>query len=155
MFSLMPWRKGRKGSPGAASGTEGALSLFRNNLEGMVDRFCACGPPLSEEGWTAPSGVEVKETEEAVLVCADAPGFELGDFAIEVAGDTLTIAAEHVVVGEEKEPAVERSLRRIVMLPATVDLERVEAKYCNGVLEVNLARAEPAKSRKKVEVKAG
>jgi HSP20 family protein len=152
MFGLMPWRKERAG--GSPAGTERALSLFRSDLEEMFDRFFARWPTVVEEGWMALTGVELKETDDRVLVRTDAPGFELGDFAIEVTGATLTIAAEHKTEGHAKEPPVERSLRRIVTLPAAVDPDRVEARYRNGVLEVTLPRAEPAK-RRKVEVKAG
>jgi HSP20 family protein len=149
----MPWRKEPNGSR-ALAGTERALSLFRSDLEVMFDRFFARWPTMVEEGWMALSGVEVKTTDEMVLVRTDAPGFETGDFAIDVTGHTLMIVAEHKVEGADKAPALERSLRRIVTLPAAIDPERVQAKYRNGVLEVSLARAEPAKHRK-IEVTAG
>jgi HSP20 family protein len=153
MFSLMPWRKERNGSRSLA-GTDRGLSLFRSELEEMFDRFFARWPTVIEEGWMALSGVEVKESDETILIRTDAPGFDLGDFAIEVSGDTLTIAAEHTVEGAEKKPTIERSLRRVVTLPAAVDPERVEARYRNGVLEISLPRAEPARHRK-IEVTAG
>jgi len=153
MFSLMPWRKERNGSRSLASRPERSLSLFRSDLDEMFDRFFARWPAVFEEGWLAMSGMEVKETDEAMSVRTDAPGFEPGEFNIEVSGDTLTITAEHKVEGDEKTPTIERSLRRIVRLPATVDSERVEAKYRHGVLELSLAKTEPTKHRK-VEVKA-
>jgi HSP20 family protein len=89
-----------------------------------------------------------------VIVRTDAPGFEPADFNIEVKGEVLRIVAERKVPAEGKEPAVERSLRRAMTLPAAVVPEKVEAKYKNGVLELRLPKAEPIKAMK-IEVKAG
>ncbi len=152
MFGLMPWRKERSRSKTLMPWTERHLNLFPSNLDEMFDRFFARWPIVGEAEWLEMSGIEVKETPEAVLVRIDAPGFEPADFNIEVSGDTLTVTAERKVEGEEKTPTIERSMRRYVMLPAAVDPAKVEAKYRNGVLELTLARTEPTKVRK-VEVK--
>jgi HSP20 family protein len=148
MFSLMPWRKGRKGSTRLAPLAEYPLSLFRGEAEEWLERFFSGWPAVFENGLA--SGMEM---EEAVVVRVDAPGFEPGEFAIEVTGETLTIAAEHKAEAKGEEPAVERRMRRVVTLPAAVTAEEVEAKYRRGVLEVRLPRAAPVKTRK-VEVKA-
>jgi len=153
MFGLMPWRKERSRSRTLMPWTERSWSLFRNELDEWFNRFFAGWPTMAEDGWVAVSGMEVKETNEAVLVRTDAPGFEPNEFNIEVSGHTLTITAEHKVEGTEKEPTIERSLRRYVTLPAAVEPEKVEAKYRHGVLELSLAKTEPTKHRK-VEVKA-
>jgi len=152
MFSLMPWRKERTGS-GLVPRTERPLNFFGNDFDEMFDRFFARMPDLFEDRWLAMSGMELEETDEAELVRADAPGFEPSEFNIEVSGATLKITAEHKVEGEDKKPTIERRLSRFVTLPAAVDPEKVEAKYRNGVLEIKLARTEPAKHRK-IEVKS-
>jgi len=85
-----------------------------------------------------------------VLVRADAPGFEAGDFDVQVANDVLTIKAERK---EEKDGQVERQLYRTLTLPAGVRADDVEARYRNGVLELRLPRAEEA-AGKRIEVKA-
>ena len=149
MFSLMPWRKERKGTLTPALRAEHPLGLFRGEMEAWFDRLFGRMPMLFEEGWL--NGLEIEETPEAVLVHMDAPGFEPADFDISVTGDTLTVAAERKVEGKEKEPTIERSLRRSVTLPAPVNAEKVEAKYRHGVLELRLPRTEPVKTRK-VEV---
>lgn len=120
-------------------------------MEEWFDRLFGSWPELLEPAW--PVGMEVEEKGEAVLVRMDAPGFEPGDFDIRVTGNTLTVAAERKVEGKEKEPTTERSLRRVVTLPAEVAPEKGEAKYRHGVLELVLPRTEPAKTRK-VEVTA-
>jgi HSP20 family protein len=150
MFSLMPWRKERTGSANLATWPEHELSLFRPGFGELVERLFSRWPGLFEDGWM---GLDIEETDEAVLVRTDAPGFEIGDFAIEVRGEMLRIVAERKTEVEGKAPTVERRMHREVTLPATVDVERVEAKYHNGVLEVRLPKAEPTRTRK-IEVKA-
>jgi HSP20 family protein len=151
MFSLMPWRRERKGSTSLATRPE--LGLFPAALEEWFERAFGRWPALVEEGWMVGYGLEVEETDEAVIVRADAPGFEAGEFAIEVRGETLKIAAEHKEGAEGKPPTIERRMRREVTLPAAVEAEKVEAKYHNGVLEVRLPKTAPEKTRK-IEVKA-
>jgi HSP20 family protein len=153
MFGLMPRRRGRKGSTSLATRPEHELSFFRTALDEWFERLLGRWPVLFEEGPLAGHGLEVEETDEAVIVRTDAPGFEPADFAIEVRGEMLKITAERKVEAEGKEPTVERSLHRMLTLPAEVEPEKVEAKYHSGVLEVRLPKLEPARARK-VEVKA-
>jgi HSP20 family protein len=153
MFGLMPWRKERKGSTSLAPRAEHPLSLFRDDLEEWFDRFFARWPALVGAGWMGEYGLDIEETDDAVIVRADAPGFEPADFDIHVTGNTLRITAEHKVPVEGKEPEVERRLHRTVTLPVAVEPEKVDAKYRHGVLELRLPRTEPTKTRK-IEVVA-
>lgn len=153
MFSLMPWRSARKGSTSLATRPEHELSPFRTALDEWFNGMFARWPALFEDGWMTDYGLEVEETDEAVMVRTDAPGFEPADFNIEVRGDMLKIVAQRKVEAAGKEPAIERSLRRMMTLPAAVAPEKVEAKYHNGVLELRLPKAEPTLTRK-IEVKA-
>jgi HSP20 family protein len=153
MFSLMPWRRERRGSSTLATRPKRELSPFRTALDDWFNEVFGRWPILFEEGVLADYGLEAEETDEAVIVRTDAPGFEPADFNIEVKGDVLRIAAERKVPAEGKEPTVERSMRRAMTLPAAVVPEKVEAKYKNGVLELHLPKAEPIKAMK-IEVKA-
>jgi len=153
MFSLMPWRRERKGSTSLATRPERELGLYRTALDEWFDTLFGRWPILFEEGWMTRFGLDVEETDETVIVRADAPGFEAGDFVIEVRDDVLRIAADRKEEAEGKAPTIERTMRREVTLPAAVNAEKVEAKYRNGVLELRLPKAEPVKTRK-IEVKA-
>jgi HSP20 family protein len=153
MFGLMPWRKERTGSTGLAARAEHPLSLFRGEMEEWFERFFSRWPELFENGWMPEYGLTIEETGEAVLVRAEAPGFEPAEFNVEVTGNTLRITAEHKAEAEGKEPRVERRLRRTVTLPVAVEPEKVEAKYRHGVLELRLPKTEPTRTRK-IEVLA-
>jgi HSP20 family protein len=145
MFSLIPWR--REGAGRLAPRTEHPLNLFRHEMEEWFERLLGRWPTLFEEG------MEIEETDKAMVVRTDAPGFEPADFTIEVRENVLTITAERKVEAEGKPPTVVRRLRRVVTLPVPVEPEKMEARYHSGVLEVTMPRAEPVKARK-VEVKA-
>jgi len=153
MFSLMPWRRERRGSSSLATRPQRELSPFHTALDDWFDRAFGRWPILMEESFLADYGLEVEETDEAVTVRTDAPGFEPADFNIEVKGEVLRIVAERKMPAEGKEPTAERSMRRAMTLPAAVVPEKVEAKYKNGVLELRLPKAEPIKATK-IEVKA-
>jgi HSP20 family protein len=154
MFGLMPWTRERRGSSSLATRPEHELGLFRTALDEWFDRLVGRWPVLFEDGPMTEYGLEVEETDEAVILRADVPGFEAAEIAIEVRGDMLKIAAERKEGVEGKAPTVVRKFRREVTLPAAVNPEKVEAKYHSGVLEVRLPKAEPVKTHK-IEVKAG
>jgi HSP20 family protein len=82
------------------------------------------------------------------------PGFEASELEVNLTGNTLTIRAEHKKVKEAKEPA-ERPharLERTLTLPEGVSLDKVEACYHTGVLEVHLPKNPEVKPRH-IEVK--
>ena len=100
--------------------------------------------------------LDVQDNDDAVVVRAEAPGFEPSDFDLEVRGDQLVLRAEHKVQTEEKERGYREWRRqefyRSVPLPAHVDPNKVEATYRNGVLNVSLPKTEHGKA-KRIEVK--
>src|SRR5262245_25842281 len=57
-------------------------------------------------GWRW-GGLDVEETDDAVVVRADAPGFEPGDFDIQVRVDRLVMRAAHKAEGEKERGARE------------------------------------------------
>jgi len=97
--------------------------------------------------------VDIRETDEAILVQAELPGIEKKDVRLEVKDRTLTISGERKYekdVKEENVHRIERSYGRFVRsfsLPNNVDTTRVDATMTNGVLEVKLPKVEGAKVR--------
>lgn len=146
MTSLIPWRKNHNGSGALAHRTD-PLNLFRTEFDGLLDRFFAPMPAF-DHGW-AGWGLDLDETDDEVLVRVDAPGFEPGDFDVQVSGDTLKVTAERKVEKKGKAGGTyDRRFERYVTLPAGMDAAKVEATYRNGVLELILPKTEQAKWRK-------
>jgi HSP20 family protein len=90
--------------------------------------------------------VDVSEDKDNTYVRAELPGVAREDVSLELADGALTIAA----VRKQKTGETEQSFtaNRTIGLPESIDVEKVAAKYENGVLTVTLPKAEAAKPRK-------
>jgi len=90
--------------------------------------------------------LEVKDTEKALIVRAEIPGFEPADLNVELFPNLLIIKAEKKSETDKKDTEyAERLYERVVELPEAIDPAKVEAAYRNGVLEVRLPKTEAAK----------
>lgn len=149
MFGLAPWR----GKGNVALRENDPFALMRREFDTLFDRFF--GPSVLEN-WERPGwGLDLEEADKELVIRAEAPGFEAGDFDIRVTGDTLNIVAEHKTE-EKKDKEGQRSftrLERTIMLPPVADTEKVAASYRNGILEVHFPKRPEAAGRK-IEVKA-
>jgi HSP20 family protein len=102
--------------------------------------------------------VEVSETGSEVK--AQLPGVKADDIDISVNDDMLMIKAETRTETEEKHKNYYRqelrygSMQRAIALPCSVEAERAEARYENGVLELRLPKAESEKP-KQIRVASG
>jgi len=109
-------------------------------------------PVSTDYGEWAPT-VDIRETDDAILVQAELPGIEKKDVHLEVKDRTLTISGERKYekdVKEENVHRIERAYGRFVRsfsLPNNVDTTKVDATMTNGVLEVKLPKVEGAKAR--------
>jgi HSP20 family protein len=136
------------------------LTRLREEMDALFGRFFRGWPDLPGWSWGPERfwDVDVKETDNEVVIRAEAPGFEPKDFDIDVGGNTLTIRAEHKEEAEQKEEGYRSWERRYgrfqrsIPLSTAVDADKVEARYHSGVLEVHLPRMEPS-TRRRIEVK--
>lgn len=110
-----------------------------------------------DDGRAAGIPLEMRETEEDIVVRADLPGLEAKDIDVSVMGTELTIKAERRQEREMKsEEAYCRELsygafERRIDLPQEVKADGITASYKNGVLELRLPKQEGAK-RKLIKV---
>ncbi|MEI6555884.1 MAG: Hsp20/alpha crystallin family protein [Paludibacter sp.] len=125
--------------------------MFDRLFEG--DLFDWSNRNFSVTNTTLPS-VNIKENTDAFTVEVAAPGFEKGDFKLELNHDLLTISSEKKVESETKdgEQFTKRefsyqSFSRSFTLPQTTDGERIEASYDNGILKVSIPKKEEAKPK--------
>jgi len=106
----------------------------------------------TESGHWVPS-VDIRETNDALLVQAELPGIEKKDIHLEVKDGVLTISGERHYqkdVKEENAHRVERTYGRFsrsFSLPRNVNADRVDASMKNGMLEVRLPKRESAKPK--------
>lgn len=104
---------------------------------------------------------DIKKTDDHYLVSFDMPGVKKEDIKIEVRDNQLVISGERHLGGKEKSNEAtlrqERShgkFERIFSLPSTVDCQKIEACYENGVLNIAIPKDESAKTRT-IQVQSG
>lgn len=109
------------------------------------------GMSTEAEQW-APR-VDIRETDDALLVQAELPGIDKKDIHLEVKDGVLTLSGERRYEKEVKEENVHRVERaygkfsRSFSLPTNVDADKVNANMKDGVLEVHLPKRESAKPK--------
>jgi HSP20 family protein len=97
--------------------------------------------------------VDICETPESYLVTAELPGLTKDDVNISYEDGILTIRGEKKQEKEEKRKnyhRVERSFgafERSFRVPSRVLLDKVEAKFKDGVLHLMLPKAEEARPK--------
>jgi len=102
--------------------------------------------------------IDVTETEAGYRVVADLPGLSVDDINVNFHDGTLTISGEvqdtkneegnNILVRERTFGKFSRSIN----LPMPVDVDHVDASYDNGILTLELPKAESAKPRQ-IQVK--
>lgn len=120
---------------------------------------------LIQENFARPAGsllpsmrgmvpLDVIEKGDSFEVRASLPGINPDDVQITVQGETLTIRGDTTSGDQERneESWILRERRsgsfyRSVTLPAPLDADRATAKFDNGVLVLNIPKAETAKAK--------
>ncbi len=126
------------------------LMTLHEETGSMLDSFFERRGEAANGEWVP--ALDVSERENEVVVKAEIPGMSKEDIKVSVKDDMLTISGEKK--REEREEGenwhrVERtygSFKRMLTLPS-VDNEKVEARYKDGVLEIRLPKQESAKPK--------
>jgi len=102
--------------------------------------------------------VDISEDDDKVVMEIEVPGMKKDDFKIVVENNVLTISGERVSKKETKNKNYVRSemssgyFCRSFTLPDSVDKEKIDAEYKDGILELKMTKREEAKP-KAIEVK--
>jgi len=135
-------------------------SLFNNYL---YSRPPSSAPSRSQQ---QPSSllwrpqVDVRETENALVVHAELPGLKKEDINVDFHDGVLTLSGEKSQKkkeANERYHRVERSYGKFVRsfaLPAGFDSQNISASFDNGVLELTVPKLEEKQEeRKRIEIK--
>ncbi len=129
----------------------GLPSIFGDDLWSSFPRW--------EEITETPSGMDIYETDDSVVVEAQVPGIKEENLEVTLEGNILTIKAEQTETEEEKKKkkTVHKATRQTsftysTSLPRVVDAEKASAEIENGVVKVTIPKTEAEKPRK-LEVK--
>lgn len=102
--------------------------------------------------------VDIKDNGDAFVIKADIPGVAPSDIDVSMENGMLTIKGERKSEDKEEKHGYRRvecsygAFYRRFSLPDTADSENIKAKGKDGVLEITVAKREPAKARK-IDVK--
>ena len=111
----------------------------------------------STEGWVVPMDVLLEG--ENVLVQASLPGVDPKEIQVTIEDGVLTIRGKTAEEREHRKGYVLRERRtgsfyRSIRLPDSVDAEKAEPTYENGVISIAFPKLE-AKKAKQLEIKLG
>lgn len=133
------------------------LDEARREMERLFDNLGGVAGPRTAGVFPA---INVSETAESLLVRAELPGIKPDDLDITVEDNTLTLAGKREMPAETEKVSYHRrerewgSFRRSFSLPNRVDAEKVQARYADGILTVELPKAAEARP-KQITVQAG
>jgi HSP20 family protein len=103
-------------------------------------------------GITLPK-VNIKETADAFIVDMAVPGLKKSDFHIDLDNQVLSISTEIKEENQHKEENYTRrefgyaSFKRTFTLPESVNDEKINARYIDGILSIILPKKEEAKRK--------
>lgn len=97
--------------------------------------------------------VNITEDEHKYNIEVSAPGFEKKDFNVKIEDGVLIISGEHKAEKNEESKNFVRkefnygSFYRSFNLVDSIDEDKIDAKYNNGILKLELPKNEKAKSK--------
>lgn len=109
--------------------------------------------PDSVEWPTFVPPAELSETPEALHLKLEVPGLDAKDINIEVTADSVTISGERKSETKTEEKGVTRTefrygqFHRVIPLPIKVQNTEAKADYKDGILSLELPKAEAEKNR--------
>jgi len=127
------------------------LPSLRDELNRLFDFAMPTRDSGLFSGWTP--ALDVYDEKDNFVVKAELPGLKKEDIDINVHNGVLTISGERKHEAEKEEGQTFRSERyfgrfqRSVTLPAAVQVDKIKASYKDGVLTIDLPKAEEAKPK--------
>jgi HSP20 family protein len=122
------------------------------SFSGLVDELFN-GPAFNSDFFGGYPPVNIHETKEAYVLDVLVPGLTKEDLKIGLDNNILSISAEKKTEQQsEGEKRIRRefsfrSFKRSFTLDETVDAEKIQAKYENGVLKLTLPKKEQAQPK--------
>jgi HSP20 family protein len=128
------------------------LSLREAMSQLMEESFVQ--PTTAQGGKNFVPALDLSETAEGYLVEAALPGIKPEDVEVTVENNVLTIKGETRKETDDKQRNFHRierrfgTFQRTIGLPTTVKADAIQASLTNGVLRLEIPKAEEVKPRK-------
>ena len=158
-MNLIPWR--RKQEEHQTTEPTAPLARLRNEMDMLFDRFFPDpwepGESTLLSGFGAFPRTDLAESENDVTVTMELPGVSPNEIQLDLSDGVLTVHGEKKQEKEEKQKnyhCVERhygSFHRSVPLPSSIDPDKVDAKFKDGVLTIIISK-NPAARPKRITI---
>lgn len=129
------------------------LETLHDRIQRYFDDFPNFGFNLNDNFYPR---IDISEDKENINVIAEIPGVNKNEIKITLQDNILTIEGEKKKETEQKEKNFFRSERmygsfkRCFTLPDLVDSDKVDAKFENGMLNIQLKKIEQKRRNEKV-----
>ena len=126
---------------------------LQDEFDRMFESFFDRGIRQSEDGGVWMPATDIQETKDDVVISVELPGMKKDEIKVMVQDNVLTIRGEKRQEKEEKDTnyhRIERShgfFTRSFSLPTTMKADEIKATYDNGILQVELPKAEEVKPK--------
>ncbi len=134
------------------------LNPMQREMNDLWDNFLSTNMPQNMQTWDFTPTCDVDETATHYNFHFDLPGMNRDNVRVEIHNNLLQVTGErHDERREEKKTrhVIERTygkFQRSFTLPASIDAERVEAAFKDGVLKVAIPKQEATRARE-VQIK--
>ncbi|MBN8823140.1 MULTISPECIES: Hsp20/alpha crystallin family protein [unclassified Spirosoma] len=118
----------------------------------------------SHSDFTHVPAVNVAEHQDGFRIEVAAPGLKKENFKLHLNHNNLTISGSQETRTEESEKLVEKytrrefsysSFQRTFTLPTSVDADRIQATYTDGILKIDIPKREEAKVKPPRQIEIG
>jgi len=129
------------------------LEFLNNNIRRFFDDFPTTAQEFSSNFHPK---IDIFEDEKKIYLEAEVPGMSKSDLNISVHDNILTISGEKKKVSEEKEKSFFRmervfgSFTRSFTLHDEINVEKIDAKFTDGILKIEIEKAIPKKPEERV-----
>ena len=128
------------------------LERMRRDMDRLI------GQTSGRAYWPIHAGVfplvNVTEDKDHFYIRSEIPGMQSEEIDISATGKNLTISGERTIAPEGEDVKYHRRERedgkfsRVIALPNDVQVEKIEAVYADGILNITIPKAEAAKPKK-------
>ena len=128
------------------------LVSIQDEMNRMFNSYFGRLPEEEDQGMWYPA-VDISESTDEITVKAEVPGMKKEDIKISIQDNILTLKGEKIKENEEKEKNYHRIERnygvfeRSFSLPVSIQMDKVKAKYQDGILMISLPKSEEAKPK--------
>lgn len=129
------------------------IESLQRQMNRMFDSMTTTGSDGFNGGISFMPAVEINETPDAIHLKLEVPGLEAKDLNVQVTQEAVSIKGERKSESKTEQNGVTRSefrygsFQRVIPLPTRIQNDKVEAEFKNGVLTLNLPKAEEEKNK--------